>query len=203
MRHIGVRVGQWGDITTGQGVCDGDFMNQERFRFRSDMALGDLRPDFLCIGQPYAGTAWLHGLLSGHAQLQLPRGGSELDYFCFNYHRGENWYLEQFAGSPGSIRRVGEVGSKYIYSDLAASRIAAFRSIRRFIVTLRDPTSWFVARYRAIRKFSRFAADRALFLEHHGSEFDRLCLHSFLALYLALFDREDAWINGFELLQKL
>ena len=139
MRHIGVRVGQWGDITTGQGVCDGDFMNQERFRFRSDMALGDLRPDFLCIGQPYAGTAWLHGLLSGHAQLQLPRGGSELDYFCFNYHRGENWYLEQFAGSPGSIRRVGEVGSKYIYSDLAASRIAAFRSIRRFIVTLRDP----------------------------------------------------------------
>jgi hypothetical protein len=168
-------------------------MNQERFRFRSDMAVGNLKPDFLCIGQPYAGTAWLHGLLSGHPQLQLPPGGRDIDYFSFNYHRGEHWYLERFARAPGHglARRVGEVGSMYIYSDLAASRIAAFRSIRRFIVMLRDPTSWLVARYRAIREFSRFAADRTLFLEHHGSEFDRLCLHSFLALYLALFDRED------------
>jgi hypothetical protein len=168
-------------------------MNQERFRFRSDMALGDLRPDFLCIGQPYAGAAWLRGLLSGHPQIHLPPGGKELGYFSFNFHRGEHWYLEQFGRRPGrgSVRRTGEVGSMYIYSDLAPSRIAAFGSVRRFIVLLRDPTSWLVARYQAVRKFSRFASDRALFLEHHGSEFDRLCLHSFLALYLALFDRED------------
>jgi hypothetical protein len=168
-------------------------MNQESFRFRSEMALCGVRPDFLCIGQPYAGTAWLQDLLLRHPQLRLPQGGRELNYFCFNYHQGERWYLEQFASDsgPGGVRRTGEVGSMYIYSDLAPSRIAAFRSIRKFVVMLRDPTSWFVARYQALRKTSRFASDRALFLENHGSEFDRLCLHSFLGLYLALFDRED------------
>jgi hypothetical protein len=76
----------------------------------------------------------------------------------------------------------------YLYSDLAASRIAAFGSIRKFIVVLRDPASWLAARYAALH--SRHVVSRASFLEDHGHEFDRLYVHSFLMLYLALFDRD-------------
>ena len=162
-------------------------MNRELFSFQTE-ASGDLRPSFLCIGQPHAGTAWLRETLSAHPQIRLPNVCG--DYFSFNYHRGERWYLEHFAEGPARSRRTGEVGPMYLYSDLAPSRIAAFRSIRKFVVTLRDPMSWLAARYGVIRRDSRHAGERALFLERHGHEFDRLHVHSFLMLYLALFDHD-------------
>lgn len=163
-------------------------VNQELFSFPTEAA-GRLRPNFLCIGQPHAGTKWLRRILSAHPAIRVPNRCG--DYFSFNYHRGERWYLERFEGhGRAGVRRTGEVGPMYLYSDLASSRIAAFRSIRKFIVTLRDPTSWLAARYGVIRRRSRSAADRARFLEHHGHEFDRLHVYSFLMLYLALFDRD-------------
>ena len=162
-------------------------MNRELSSFHREAGIRDLRPDFLCIGQPHAGVARLREALSTHPQIRLPHQCG--DYFSFNYHRGERWYLECFANGPAphEVRHVGEVGPMYLYSDLAPSRIAAFGSIRKFIVVLRDPVSWLAARYSAIH--SRHVANRASFLEHHGHEFDRLCVHSFLMLYLALFDR--------------
>jgi hypothetical protein len=164
-------------------------VNQELFSFGTEAGLRHRRPNFLCIGQPHAGAAWVREQLSAHPLVRLPRRCG--DYFAFNYHRGERWYLARFGDGPAGedIRHVGEVAPMYLYSDLAPSRIAAFRSIRKFIVTLRDPVSWLAARYAAIRQVSRRASDRAWFLEHHGHEFDRLCVHSFLMLYLALFDR--------------
>jgi hypothetical protein len=167
----------------GTGILEA--VNQELFSFRTEAAAG-LRPSFLCIGQPHAGIARLGEMLSGHAQIGLPH--REGDYFCFNYHKGERWYLERFAGVHDGIRRIGEVGPMYLYSDLAPSRIAAFGSIRKFVVMLRDPVSWLAARYAVIH--SRHVVNRASFLEDHGHEFDRLCVHSFLMLYLALFDRD-------------
>jgi len=158
-------------------------VNQECFSLWSESALG--RPNFLCIGQPHAGEDWLSDILAGHREVRLPRDNG--CYFSYNYHRGERWYLERFDG--GGARRVGEIGPMYLYGDLAASRIAAFRSIRKLVVLLRDPRSWLAARYAHIRQSQRRARDRAYFLEHHAQEFDRLCVHSFLALYLSLFDR--------------
>jgi hypothetical protein len=160
-------------------------VNQELFSFRPEAA-GDLRPSFLCIGQPHAGIARLGEMLADHPEIGLPRRDG--DYFCFNYHKGERWYLERFAGVRGGNRRIGETAPMYLYSDLAPSRIAAFGFIRKFIVMLRDPASWLAARYAAIH--SRRVVSRASFLEDHGHEFDRLHVHSFLMLYLALFDRD-------------
>lgn len=170
-------------------MCEGRWgrVNQELFSFHTDTA-GGLRPNFLCIGQPHAGTAWLRQTLSTHAQVRLPDNCG--NYFSFNYHRGERWYLRRFVDARDTIRQTGEVGPMYLYSDLAPARIAAFGSVRKFVVTLRDPVSWLAARYSVIRRRSRHAADRAYFLEHHGHEFDRLHVHSFLMLYLGLFDRD-------------
>ena len=158
-------------------------MNQELFSFRTEAVAG-LRPSFLCIGQLHADIARLGETLSAHPQVGLPHEAG--DYFSFNYHKGERWYLERFPRVRNGIRHLGEVGPMYLYSDLAPSRIAAFGSIRKFIVTLRDPLSWLAARYSALNS----RRNRAAFLEHHGHEFDRLCVHSFLMLYLALFDRD-------------
>jgi hypothetical protein len=166
-------------------------MNQERFNFRGGAVYGETRPSFLCIGQPHSGTTWLHGALATHPQVRLPENKKDVDFFCFNYHLGERWYLEHFAGHQGDIRQVGEVGPMYIYSELAPSRIAAFGSIDKLIVMLRDPSSWFVSRYHAINKFSRFTRDRALFLKHHAAEFDMLRVHSYLSNYFDVFDRQN------------
>jgi hypothetical protein len=160
-------------------------VNQELFSFRTEAAAG-LRPSFLCIGQPHAGLARLGEMLSDHPEIGLPRRDG--DYFCFNYHKGERWYLERFAGLRDGIRRIGETAPMYLYSDLAPSRIAAFGFIQKFVVVLRDPVSWMATRYAAIH--SRHLVTRASFLEDHGHEFDRLHVHSFLMLYLALFDRD-------------
>jgi Sulfotransferase domain len=159
-------------------------VSQECFSRWSESALG--RPNFLCIGQPHAGADWLSDTLATHRDVRLPSDCGS--YFSYNYHRGERWYLERFA--DGGAPRVGEIGPMYLYGDLAPSRIAAFRSIRKLVVLLRDPASWLVARYGHIRRSQRRTRERAYFLEHHGHELDRLCVHSFLALYLSLFDRD-------------
>lgn len=174
-------------VSGWEGERDGDVepVNQELFNLRTEAAAG-LRPNFLCIGQPHAGIARLGEILSGHPEIGFSRRDG--DYFCFNYHKGERWYLERFAGVRDGIRRVGEAAPMYLYSDLAPSRIAAFGSIRKFVVVLRDPASWLAARYAAIH--SRHVVNRTSFLEDHGHEFDRLYVHSFLMLYLALFDRD-------------
>lgn len=166
-------------------------MNQERFKFGSGVAIGETRPTFLCIGQPHSGTTWLHSLLATHPQVRLPENEKDVDFFCFNYHRGERWYLEHFSDEPGDIVQVGEVGPMYIYSDLAPARIAAFGSIRKIIVMLRDPQSWFVSRYHSINKASHYSQDRALFLKHHASEFDLLNVHGYLTRYLEHFELGD------------
>lgn len=166
-------------------------MNQQRVTVVGRTAVGRLRPTFLCIGQPHSGTTWLHGVLSTHPQIRLPLEKKDVDYFCFNHHRGDAWYLDQFGGpASGDIREIGEVGPMYLYGDLAAERIADFGSIRKLIVMLREPVSWFVSRYHAINKSSPYTADRELFLKHHGHEFDLLDVESHLVRYFAHFERD-------------
>jgi len=165
-------------------------MNQERFAFRGSAAAAELRPSFLCIGQPHSATTWLSGVLSLHPQVSIPQKLRAVDYFSFNYHLGERWYLDQFPEAGRATRIMGDVEPLCVYCDLSAPRVANFGSIGKLIIMLRDPSSWIVSAYHSVNKASSYSRDRAQFLKFHSRVFELLRTYDYIRNYFEFFDRE-------------
>ncbi len=115
--------------------------------------------DFLGIGAPKCGTTWMSAQLEAHPQIgfapdkevyyfadtTLRRvAGQELRFF----ERGEAWYHEQFPAATGTIRSRGEFCPSYLYSEEAASRIAAYRPDIRLLFSFRPPVDMIYSWYR-------------------------------------------------------
>jgi hypothetical protein len=114
--------------------------------------------DFIGIGAPKCGTTWLSAQLDAHPQIGFAPD-KEVYYFadtilrriagqelrCFN--RGVAWYHEQFPPAVGAVSCRGEFCPSYLYSEEAASRIAAYRRDIKLLVCLRPPVemiySWY------------------------------------------------------------
>jgi sulfotransferase family protein len=114
--------------------------------------------DFIGIGAPKCGTTWLSAQLEAHPQIGFAPN-KEVYYFadtiarritgqelhCFN--RGVEWYHQQFPAVAGEIKCRGEFCPSYLYSEEAATRIAAYRPDIKLLVCLRPPVemiySWY------------------------------------------------------------
>jgi len=114
--------------------------------------------DFIGIGAPKCGTTWLSAQLEAHPQIGFAPD-KEVYYFadtiarritgqelhCFD--RGIAWYHEQFPAVAGEIKCRGEFCPSYLYSEEAATRIAAYRPDIKLLVCLRPPVemiySWY------------------------------------------------------------
>jgi hypothetical protein len=114
--------------------------------------------DFIGIGAPKCGTTWLSAQLDAHPQIGFALD-KEVYYFadtilrrmasqelgCFE--RGIAWYHEQFPPVVGAITCRGEFCPAYLYSEEAATRIAAYRPDIKLLVCLRPPVemiySWY------------------------------------------------------------
>ena len=114
--------------------------------------------DFIGIGAPKCGTTWLSGQLDAHPQIGFAPN-KEVYYFadtvarriaghelrCFD--RGVAWYHEQFPAVAGEIKCRGEFCPSYLYSEEAATRIAAYRPDIKLLLCLRPPAdmiySWY------------------------------------------------------------
>ena len=114
--------------------------------------------DFIGIGAPKCGTTWLSAQLEAHPEIGFAPD-KEVYYFadtiarriagqelrCFD--RGVAWYHEQFPVLTGAIKCRGEFCPAYLYSEEAASRIAAYRPDIKLLVCLRPPAemiySWY------------------------------------------------------------
>ncbi len=123
-------------------------------RFMTDIS----QIDFIGIGAPKCGTTWLSAQLEAHPQIGFAPD-KEVYYFadtilrrmagkelrCFD--RGEVWYHEQFPAASGAVRSRGEFCPAYLYSEEAATRIAAYRPEIKLLVCLRPPVemiySWY------------------------------------------------------------
>jgi hypothetical protein len=106
--------------------------------------------DFIGIGAPKCGTTWLAAQLDAHPQIGFAPD-KEVYYFadtiarriagqelhCFD--RGVAWYHKQFPAITGAIKCRGEFCPAYLYSEEAASRIAAYRPDIKLLVCLRPP----------------------------------------------------------------
>jgi hypothetical protein len=116
------------------------------------------RIDFIGIGAPKCGTTWLSAQLEAHPQIGFAPD-KEVYYFadtilrrlagqelrCFD--RGDAWYHEQFPPGAGAVSCRGEFCPAYLYSEEAASRIAAYRPDIKLLLCLRPPVemiySWY------------------------------------------------------------
>jgi Sulfotransferase domain len=114
--------------------------------------------DFIGIGAPKCGTTWLSAQLEAHPQIGFAPD-KEVYYFadtiarriagqelhCFD--RGVAWYHQQFPAVAGEIKCRGEFCPSYLYSEEAATRIAAYRPDIKLLVCLRPPVemiySWY------------------------------------------------------------
>ena len=114
--------------------------------------------DFIGIGAPKCGTTWLSAQLEAHPQIGFAPD-KEVYYFadtiarriagrelhCFD--RGVAWYHKQFPARAGRITCRGEFCPSYLYSEEAATRIAAYRADIKLLLCLRPPVemmySWY------------------------------------------------------------
>ena len=114
--------------------------------------------DFIGIGAPKCGTTWLSAQLEAHPQIgfapdkevyyfadTIPRRIAGQELHCFE--RGVAWYHKQFPAVTGAIKCRGEFCPAYLYSEEAATRIAAYRPDIKLLVCLRPPAemiySWY------------------------------------------------------------
>ena len=104
-------------------------------------------PNFIVIGPGKSGTSWLYMVLCAHQQVCMSSAKETL-YFENDYGRGPNWYAKFFRHCDlERTRAIGEISNTYIFSPLAAERIAKDFPAMKLIATLRHP---------AERAFSHF-----------------------------------------------
>lgn len=114
--------------------------------------------NFVGIGAPKCGTTWLSAQLEAHPQVGFAPA-KEVYYFADTiarrlagkelrcYERGPAWYNDQFPPATGPVTRRGEFCPSYLYSEDAASRLAAYNPDVKLLLCLRPPVdmiySWY------------------------------------------------------------
>jgi hypothetical protein len=109
-------------------------------------------PDFFIVGHAKSGTTALYEMLRSHPQIHMP--DSKEPWFFATDARPRfrpamagigpqtlDQYLALFAGA-GAEQRTGEASSCYLWSAVAAQRIAALQPRARIIAILREPADF-------------------------------------------------------------
>ncbi len=101
------------------------------------------RPDFFILGAPKAGTTALSRYLGEHERIFVSNP-KEPFYFCSDFSglpgpSDEDAYLALFASADPTQLAVGEASAMYLYSKVAADRIASFDPKARILIALRSP----------------------------------------------------------------
>lgn len=115
-----------------------------------------LLPSFIIIGAQKAGTTSLFHYLQSHPQILAPSrkeifffdGGRRLGHDTY-HERGLEWYRSYFPISRRSSNHylTYEATTSYLYSPVAASRIAETLPESRLIAILRDPVKRAISHY--------------------------------------------------------
>lgn len=93
----------------------------------------------MVAGGRKCGTTWLDECLREHPSLCLPRLAKEIFFFDHFFHRGTDWYLNQFPRAEPH-QRLAEVAPSYLTCDEAPLRLHRAFPNAGVMVLLRDPT---------------------------------------------------------------
>ena len=158
-------------------------------------------PNFLYIGPDKAGSTWLFDVLRQHPQCFVP-DAKDVYYFDRYYHLGRAWYEGFFAAAGPERVAVGELSHDYLYSPLAASRIAADLPGVRLIVHLREPVERSFSHYLYMVRSGLTRRPLLEAIEEWPEIVDKSLYGKHLAAYMKLFPRDHIGLFRFEELRK-
>lgn len=95
-------------------------------------------PSFIYGGTAKAASTWLYECLKEHPEVAIHPDTDSLHYFDINYHRGFDWYTEQFDPHDASAV-IGEITTSYLNRSPAPSRIATRLPNVTLLFCLRNP----------------------------------------------------------------
>lgn len=114
-------------------------------------ASGQRAPDFFIVGHPKCGTTALYEMLRRHPQIYMPDCkepwflAPELHIRTPSRPEGTPRTLEDYLSLFDAARpeqRVGEASALYLWSRMAASRIAEVQPAARIIAIMREPAGF-------------------------------------------------------------
>lgn len=157
-------------------------------------------PTFLGLGVAKAGTTWLHQLLGSHPRVWVPRRRKEVHFFSEHYEKGFDWYERFFPPDAAADRyeAVGEISPGYLDDARCPARIAEVPSVRRFVVSLRDPVERLHSAYgHHVRNYD-YRRPFEDFLEEYPREVERGFYARHLGRYLDHFECDQFLVLQFE-----
>lgn len=160
------------------------------------MKLTDHIANFIVIGPGKCGTSWLYAILSEHPQVCVSSAKETL-YFEDAYARGVDWFHRFFAHHDDQ-RWVGEVSNTYIFSPLAAQRMAAYNPDMRLVTSLRNPVDRAFSHYLFLLRNGSARGSFAEVLETRPDLLTRGKYGMHLQEYLRYFSREQLLILLFD-----
>lgn len=151
-------------------------------------------PNTLYVGPDKAGSTWIWQALRAHPDV-IACAEKDLYFFDRYYGRGLGWYSKHFPTSDARV--VLEVCHDYLYSDVAAQRMAADLPGVRVFVNLRHPIERLVSGYQNMVRNGETSASLEATLEAVPELLERSLYARHLAPYLDLLGHERVGIFDF------
>jgi hypothetical protein len=126
--------------------------------------------NFLIIGAAKSATTWLQQTLQADPAVSMP--DPELHYFSRFYHRGHDWYFDQFPKTEGK-RLTGEKSNSYLDTPAAAERIRLLLPHTKLIVQLRNPVERAYSDYCMLYRRGEVGSDIRVHLSSRGNDNNR------------------------------
>jgi hypothetical protein len=159
------------------------------------------RPTFLFIGPDKTGSTWLYEVLRHHPQCWVPVC-KDLYFFDRFYDRGLDWYFTQFAPAPTRARAIGELSHDYLFSVVAAERIAHDLPGVRLLTCLRDPVERTFSHYLYMIQVGRTRKPFTEALEQYPELVDNSLYGLHLRNYFQRFDAGQIKVVFFDKLRR-
>jgi hypothetical protein len=158
-------------------------------------------PNFLFIGPDKSGSTWVHNALSWHPEVYMSQV-KEIFYFDRYYHFGEAWYANHFRRARPHHRIIGEVSHDYLFSKVAATRIASDLPNVRLMACLREPVDRAFSAYLYLHKQGRLRCDFSEAISSFGELIEHGRYARDLRVYLSLFPSAAIHVALFDDLQQ-
>ena len=162
-----------------------------------ESTLTDMKPNFLFIGPDKSGSTWLYRILLQHPDCYVP-SCKDIYFFDRYYHRGMDWYLSFFADAPAGTKAVGELSHDYLFSAVAAERIARDLPGVKLMVSLRQPLDRTFSHYLYMVRNGRTREPFELALKKYPDLVDKSMYSKHLSEYFRRFDRSQIQVLFFD-----
>ncbi len=154
-------------------------------------------PDFIYIGPSKAGSSWLFERLRDHRLVHVPEA-KDTYYFDRHYDRGGDWYRQHFGDLDDGYSSRGEICHDYLYSSVAAERIAQDLPDVRLMFGLRDPVDRALSHFRQSLRVGNVSADLHQALETNPAIVDHSRYARHLTPFLERFEASKMLVIPFE-----